>query len=203
MTNDGPGPATEVLLTDTLPGGLTWQENPDKTECTIMGGSTLSCTLDTLADGASFSVTVTATTTTANCGALPNTASVSADNEDQARLGNNQASATITVECPLQCLSVPPEEDLLCLDQPLGSEAAECAFFGGGAVLGKNDGVNTVPFAATMDAAVVIVKAGAAQCAPGQNSYRIYTNVSVGDALEPPVDGSSISHVTYCGCPQE
>jgi uncharacterized repeat protein (TIGR01451 family) len=205
VTNDGPGAATNVVVTDTLPAGLIWTEDPDTSECSITGNVNLSCTIPSLAEKASFTVIVKATTTTANCGALNNTASVSADNEDQDLLGNNQASATVTVECPLDaCPSVPQEDDLVCLDQPLGNEEAECAFFGGGAVLGKDDEENmAVPFDATMNAAVVIVKAGAAQCSPGQNSYRVYTNVNIGDDLEPPGDGNSISHVTYCGCPEE
>src|SRR5207302_129758 len=59
--NGGPGTATNVNIDDTLPAGFTWAENPDKTECAIASGA-LHCVIASLANGASFSVTVSAPT---------------------------------------------------------------------------------------------------------------------------------------------
>jgi len=55
----GPSTAINVKLDDTLPGALTWTENPDKSECTITGNA-LHCDIASLANAASFSVTVEA-----------------------------------------------------------------------------------------------------------------------------------------------
>ena len=62
------GPANNVVMTDTLPGGLTWTEDPDKTECVIdqvtvntVSRDRIICTIGTLAAGGSFSVVVTTT----------------------------------------------------------------------------------------------------------------------------------------------
>jgi uncharacterized repeat protein (TIGR01451 family) len=54
------GPANGVTMTDTLRAGLTWTDN--KAECSIASGTTIvTCTIGSLAPGASFSVIVTTT----------------------------------------------------------------------------------------------------------------------------------------------
>jgi len=101
VKNNGPGAATAVTLTDTLPGGLTWVESPNVTECSIATGAStvLTCNFGTLADQATRSVTVKAKTSAANCGNLPNTGHVAATNEPSSALENNSASAGVTVNC--------------------------------------------------------------------------------------------------------
>ena len=83
VTNNGPGAATNVDIDDPLPGGpsgnLVWEENPDKAECSITS-NVLHCDIASLADDASFSVTVRAQTDADDCGLLENTASADADN---------------------------------------------------------------------------------------------------------------------------
>ncbi len=83
VTNNGPGAATNVDIDDALPGGpsgnLVWEENPDKAECSITS-NVLHCDIASLADDASFSVTVRALTDADDCGLLENTASADADN---------------------------------------------------------------------------------------------------------------------------
>lgn len=99
-SNAGPGTATNVVTTDTLPAGLNWTENPDNANCSIAAG-VLTCTYATLAEAASDSVTVEAVTNTQVCGTLSNTANVTATNEDQTKTNDNSASASITVNCPV------------------------------------------------------------------------------------------------------
>ena len=101
-TNNGSGKATTVALADTLPtvtgGGWSIVAGNSGT-CTITG-QTLSCNFGTLGPSATASVHVTSATTTASCAAYPNTATLTAGNNNQV-----QSSATITVQCPNLALS--------------------------------------------------------------------------------------------------
>ena len=97
-TNNGPGVAHNVTITDPLPSGINWSETPDVNACAISNGA-LSCTFGDLAEGASASVHVSGLTDAADCGTLTNTATVAASNEDAAGGGDNSASATIAVGC--------------------------------------------------------------------------------------------------------
>jgi hypothetical protein len=105
-----------------------------------------------------------------------------------------------------ECQIEVEETTLFCLGSPLGSEGAECGYFGL-MPLGKDNTSEVDTFEATMDAYVAIVKSGAKACNPGETAYRVYVNVTAGDVLEKPVDedgkGGAISHVTYCECPAE
>src|SRR4029453_17026543 len=78
VTNNGPGTAKSVTLSDPLPAGIAWQE--DSADCSIANG-TLSCQFGNLVAGASRTVHVTGQTDPADCGDLVNTATVAASNE--------------------------------------------------------------------------------------------------------------------------
>ncbi len=98
----GPAAASNVVLSDVLPSGLTWTVSGADAAAagcagTLAGGSTLTCSFGTLAVGATRTVTLSATTSASKCGDMPNTATVSAGNDSNA--GNNSSSATITVTC--------------------------------------------------------------------------------------------------------
>ena len=97
VTNEGPGTAKGVTLTDTLPSGVVWSE--DSAACSITAG-VLSCTFGDLTDGATRTVHVTGATDAADCGTLTNTAVVAASNESVENVGDNSSTATITVNCP-------------------------------------------------------------------------------------------------------
>jgi uncharacterized repeat protein (TIGR01451 family) len=97
VTNEGPGTAKGVTLTDTLPSGVVWSE--DSAACSITAG-VLSCNFGDLTDGATRTVHVTGVTDAADCGVLTNTAVVAASNESQADSQDNTSTATITVNCP-------------------------------------------------------------------------------------------------------
>lgn len=97
VTNLGPGIARAVTLTDTLPAGIAWSEN--STACSITAG-VLSCAFGDIASGASAGVHLTGTTDAADCGTIPNTATVGAANEAAAQTGNNSSSDSVVVQCP-------------------------------------------------------------------------------------------------------
>ena len=99
VTNHGPGLAKAVTLTDTLPTGVAWTE--DSASCSIAAG-VLTCTFSDMASGATASVTLSGDTDVEDCGTIPNTASVSASNENTANdQYPNSDDATIVVDCPL------------------------------------------------------------------------------------------------------
>ena len=98
-TNIGGATAPNVVVTDVLPhGGLAWAENPDVAACSIAddpGGDILTCNVGNLAVGASFSVTVQATTDPAVCDyTLSNSAILFVNG-----IARKQASASISVAC--------------------------------------------------------------------------------------------------------
>lgn len=133
VTNDGPGDATNLLVSDPLPAGLEWTIDQPST-CAIAAGE-LRCAIASLAEGEAFSVRVSASTAgmTVNptalltggasssretskswypmtgkppvCREVTNTATVGASNEDTTRLDDNTATATVTV-----CESKPPHK---------------------------------------------------------------------------------------------
>ena len=97
VSNAGPGTAAGVTLTDTLPTGITWAEN--SASCQITAG-VLSCTIGTLAPGATFQVHLTGTTDAADCGLISNTATVAATNEPASATNDNSSTDTVRVDCP-------------------------------------------------------------------------------------------------------
>jgi uncharacterized repeat protein (TIGR01451 family) len=77
VTNAGPGAASNVVVTDTVPPGTIFVST--STGCVEAGG-TVTCNLGALADGQSTNVVVVVTPTVA--GTVTNTASVTADQAD-------------------------------------------------------------------------------------------------------------------------
>lgn len=94
VTNNGPGTAFGVTLSDPLPTGtgISWSEN--SAPCSIAGG-VLSCSFGDLADDQSASVTLTSGTTEASCKTYDNTATADATNDNPVN-----DSASILVQCP-------------------------------------------------------------------------------------------------------
>ncbi|MGE3421768.1 MAG: hypothetical protein AB7N24_06900 [Dehalococcoidia bacterium] len=111
VTNDGGGTATNVQVKDSLPNltGLTWHE--DSPDCEI-NGYTLTCSggaFASMAAGSHIDIDVYATTSSAHCGQLPNTAFAKAANDEFTGANDNlqetadwrsSNQAQITVECP-------------------------------------------------------------------------------------------------------
>ena len=102
VTNHGPGTAFDVDVLDFAPDGTVWTVIDD-------GGFNCPGTIDDAGDSctAASMLPGTATillgylTSKADCGSLVNNVEVSASNEPTSKIGpDNEAEATITVECP-------------------------------------------------------------------------------------------------------
>jgi len=93
--SDGPGTATNVKLTDLLPGGAGVDWSTTSPNCTVdgvVGAQTLNCSFGDLAAGQTRTATVTSGTTGAECREYANTVVVNSDNHPDVN-----ASAKITV----------------------------------------------------------------------------------------------------------
>ena len=95
-SNAGPDPATNVVVTDVLPAGTTYvSATPSAGSCS--GTLTVTCTLGTLANGATATVALMVTVNGAS--PITNSASVTATETD-ANPANNTAAATIDPSAP-------------------------------------------------------------------------------------------------------
>jgi uncharacterized repeat protein (TIGR01451 family)/CSLREA domain-containing protein len=94
VTNNGPGDATDVTLTDTLPPSVVFVSSfPGSPTCSALAG-TLTCDLGTLPNGTSATVTITVRPTAT--GTINNTAEVEG-NESDPDEDNNTATEETTV----------------------------------------------------------------------------------------------------------
>jgi uncharacterized repeat protein (TIGR01451 family) len=94
-TDNGPGPATGVTVTDTLPAGVSFVSA--SSGCTDIGG-TVVCNVGNLGFGASATITINATAPS-TAGSVTNTATVKGNANDP-NPANNTASASTTVNSP-------------------------------------------------------------------------------------------------------
>jgi uncharacterized repeat protein (TIGR01451 family) len=94
VSNNGPDTAQNVVLTDNLPGGVTFVSvTPGAPDCTESSG-VVTCNLGDMASGASVDVVIVVNTTTD--GTITNEASATSDTVDPDS-GNNSASEDTTV----------------------------------------------------------------------------------------------------------
>lgn len=93
-TNNGPAAATNVIVTDPLPAGVTFG-SASSTQGNCNGTTTVSCNLGSLPVGASAIVTIVVTPTSA--GQITNSATV-AGTEPDPDASNNTASATTLIQ---------------------------------------------------------------------------------------------------------
>jgi uncharacterized repeat protein (TIGR01451 family) len=96
LTNNGPWDATGIIVSDVLPTGVTYVSNSASQGS--YGSSTGKWTMDSLSNGSSATLTITASVNQGTGGqTISNTASVTADQEDN-NSANNSATASFTVQ---------------------------------------------------------------------------------------------------------
>ncbi|MFN8470910.1 MAG: DUF11 domain-containing protein [Anaerolineae bacterium] len=117
VSNIGAGTARNVTLSDTLPSGTWTIGGANGGSCSITAG-VLNCAFGDLAPGATRTVTLSRPTTSADCGTISNTATVSASNE--ANTANNSSTATITVQCPNVTVSKTADQPTVMAGNPIG-----------------------------------------------------------------------------------
>jgi uncharacterized repeat protein (TIGR01451 family) len=97
VTNDGPGPATGVAITDLLPTGVTYVSDVPS-QGSYFAGTGL-WTVGSLANGASATLDITANVDAGTAGTtVTNTASLSASDQGDTNAANDTDSAGITVQ---------------------------------------------------------------------------------------------------------
>ena len=97
VTNAGPSNASSLVVTDTLPAGVTYNSGTGTSwTCASITGGRVRCTRPSLNAGASSPVALTLTVNSGAASTLTNTATVSASTPDSAT-GNNTDTETTTV----------------------------------------------------------------------------------------------------------
>jgi uncharacterized repeat protein (TIGR01451 family) len=94
VTNNGPKTGTGVTLNDTLPSSVTYVSATSTKGTPTKSGNTVTCSIGTLTNGSSATVTIIVKPTTA--GTITNTASATC-NETDTNSSNNTATATTTI----------------------------------------------------------------------------------------------------------
>jgi uncharacterized repeat protein (TIGR01451 family) len=101
ITNNGPSDATGVVITDTLPAGVTF--NFASAGCTESGGL-VTCNIGGLTSGSTLQQTIVVTVNISTTGSLTNTVTVGGNETDPVS-GNNTASQITTIN-PQVSLSI-------------------------------------------------------------------------------------------------
>lgn len=95
-TNNGPSPATGVVVVDTLPANVTVGTPTTTQGSCVSAASTVTCTLGILGVGASAIITIPVAPNCSAAATIANTATVNGSQPDP-NLANNTATATTTV----------------------------------------------------------------------------------------------------------
>jgi uncharacterized repeat protein (TIGR01451 family) len=99
VTNHGPSMATDVIVTDALPPGLTLPSaTPSQGNCNI--ASDITCDLGSLANGAEATITIVANVAPSATRTLTNTATVAGNEYDDYTTNNAATTATTVYHVP-------------------------------------------------------------------------------------------------------
>jgi uncharacterized repeat protein (TIGR01451 family) len=110
VRNDGPSTATGVVLTDTLPAGISIDSTSSSQGSVGQAGGVVTANVGTLASGASATVTINVTVADSTVGTIVNNATVTA-NETETDSSNNSTMEP-TVVTPVVDLSVTKADDV-------------------------------------------------------------------------------------------
>ncbi len=105
-SNSGPSDATGVIITDTLPPGLTYDSAQSSLGTVSQAGGTITVNVGNLAAGATDTVTILVTVASGK-GSITNTADIRG-NEPETTLANNAASVTTFIVSTIQPPQNPP-----------------------------------------------------------------------------------------------
>jgi len=94
VTNDGPSRAPNVSVLDTLPGAVTFVSSTTSHGTCSHSGGTVSCSLGTVANGASATITIDVIPTQTSSGSIDNSATVSTSDTDPDTSNNTDSAST-------------------------------------------------------------------------------------------------------------
>jgi uncharacterized repeat protein (TIGR01451 family) len=94
VTNDGPSAATNVVVTDVLPAGLTFNSATASQGTVANASGTVTANLGNLANGASATVTINVTVSPTATGTISNTATVTGTQTDDDATNNSDTETT-------------------------------------------------------------------------------------------------------------
>lgn len=118
VTNGGPDPSTNTVVTDVLPAGVTFvSATPSQGSCS--GTTTVTCTLGTLASSASATIALVVNVTAPSGASIVNTAAVDSDESTPVA----SAPATVAVGAALAAIPTASSWALLALAMMLGTLA--------------------------------------------------------------------------------
>ncbi len=108
VRNNGPANAANVVVTDSIPSGLTFKNatsTPSGTNCNA-SGSTVTCTIPSILNGATTNIALTfgtaqqAPNTACTASSIQNSATITASDSDDRTNTNNTSTASTTLACP-------------------------------------------------------------------------------------------------------
>ncbi len=110
ITNHGPARANNIVVRDTIPAGLTYNDAQSETGCHQVGNTVECPQIDYLSAGQSRSIVIRFDTAQSTCGTVNNTGEVATSTSEMSQ-ANNKDTAETMVTCPTQKTELKIEKD--------------------------------------------------------------------------------------------